>query len=164
MNKLQNTDGSTGIVYSHDKNGNIISAPYPHESGISYDPYFNLTTGINFEEYSETIMYGAENERIFKQYIPDPVTNYAYKTYYYRGLSEYPLVEKNYQNSTLISTTLYIYGPTGLIAVKDGSTFNYILKDHLGSTRVLINSSNLKVAKYHYSPYGKMMYSYVNTD
>lgn len=154
-NLLKNTDGSTGIVYSHDKNGNIISAPYPHQSGITYDPYFNLTTGLSFEDMESKYWYGADNERVLKRNLIDPVTSNYDNIYYYRGLNDYPLVEKKYNNSTLQSTKLYIYGPTGLVAIKDGSQNFFVIKDHLGSTRAVVNSNGSKLAKYHYSPYGK---------
>jgi RHS repeat-associated protein len=161
-NLLKNTDGSSNIYYTHDKNGNVTYSTTKYIS-LSYDPYFNLTTLSIDDEYNNigTFFYGAHNERVLKQYLS---YDHTFKTFYFHGLSDYPLVEKNYQGSTLVSTTLYIYGPTGLVAIKDGSQNLFVIKDHLGSRRVVINSSCSRVAKYHYSPYGRMMYSSVSTD
>jgi hypothetical protein len=42
------------------------------------------------------------------------------KAVYLRGASDYPLMEKRIYNGSAENTLLYVYGPTGLIAVNDG--------------------------------------------
>jgi RHS repeat-associated protein len=61
-------------------------------------------------------------------------------------------------------TKLYVYGPTGLLAVNDNGGWFFLLKDHLGSTRVVLNENNNVVSSYDYMPYGGIMRSRVNTD
>jgi RHS repeat-associated protein len=82
---------------------------------------------------------------------------------YIHGLSDFPLMEKvDYGGGEL--TKLYVYGPTGLIAVNDNGGWFFLLKDHLGSTRVVLNENNNVVSSYDYMPYGGIMRSRVNTD
>lgn len=163
-NLIKNTNGSSSVYYNHDKNGNVIYSLSPQEWNISYDPYFNLTSALDFEDMGNKFWYGPKNERVMKGNIADLVSNSYEYTYYYHGLNDYPLIEKDYYNTSLQSTKLYIYGPTGLVAIKDGSQNLFVVKDHLGSTRTVLNTSNYPVARYHYSPYGRTMYASVNTD
>jgi RHS repeat-associated protein len=82
---------------------------------------------------------------------------------YIHGMSNFPLIEKvDYGGGEL--TKLYVYGPTGLIAVNDNGGWFFLLKDHLGSTRVVLNENNNVVSSYDYMPYGGIMRSRVNTD
>jgi len=49
-------------------------------------------------------------------------------------------------------------GPTGLIAVKRMEGTYFVMKDHLGSTRVIVNGANGEVVNYFdYTPYGNTM-------
>jgi len=58
----------------------------------------------------------------------------------------------------------YVYGPTGLFAMRVNSAWYYVLRDHLGSTKLLVNSSGTAVSRYEYDPYGKIVDSYVNAE
>lgn len=60
-------------------------------------------------------------------------------------MNEYPLTEK-IGSSTSEIDRFYVYGPIGLIALKDNGTMYYVLKDHLGSVRTVLNSSNIAVS------------------
>ena len=56
---------------------------------------------------------------------------------YLHGTNSYLLEEM-----TSSSTEYYVYGPAGLIAFINGGATYFVLKDHLGSTQVVLNSSN----------------------
>ena len=53
----------------------------------------------------------------------------------------------------------YIYGPTGLIAIGINSISGlaFVHKDHLGSTKLIVNSSGNMLCRYEYDPYGKVV-------
>lgn len=42
--------------------------------------------------------------------------------------------------------------------------WNFIIKDHLGSTRMVLNSGSTIDTRYNYAPFGRVMYSTVTTD
>ncbi len=75
---------------------------------------------------------------------------------YLHGENAYPLVE--YITSTNESETkqVYIYGATGLIATHRDSTTYTIIKDHLGSTRLVLDEDWAVVSWYDYAPFGKI--------
>jgi len=100
-----------------------------------------------------TFNYSADNERILKNE-KQGTTNNNYV--YIRGNNNYPITEKINLNSVL-NDKIYIYRLTGLIAVKDGSTFNYILKDHLCSIRVVVDTLGEIVSYGDYDPWGMIL-------
>ena len=79
---------------------------------------------------------------------------------YLRGTNDYPLTEKTSGNVN----RFYVYGPTGLISLIDNGSTYFVLKDHLGSTRVVLNSSSTPVTWYDYTPYGNMWRSTISED
>ena len=81
------------------------------------------------------------------------------KTLYLRGMNDYPLTEK-----TTSLNRFYVYGPTGLITVIDNGTNYFILKDHLGSTHVVLDEDDSLISWYDYTPYGKIWASQISED
>ncbi len=57
-----------------------------------------------------------------------------------------------------------MYGPTGLFAMRVDTTWYYLMKDHLNSTRVLFNKSGVVSSTYDFDAYGKLGRSTINTD
>lgn len=64
------------------------------------------------------------------------------RTFYIRGLNDYPLIEKD---TSPASTRSYVYGVNGLIAVQDNSIWCFVVKDHLGSTRILLTKPTMRL-------------------
>jgi large repetitive protein len=77
-------------------------------------------------------------------------------TLYLHGLSEYPLVDK-VDNGESVYERLYIYGNTGLIAIREQSSETYIIRDHLGSTRLAISQDGSAGYAYSYDALGKIV-------
>ena len=103
-------------------------------------------------EITVNYQYDGRKERILK-------TVNGGKTLYLRGMNDYPLTEK-----TTSLNRFYVYGPTGLIAVIDNGTNYFILKDHPGSTHVVLDEDNAINSWYDYTPYGKIWDSQISED
>jgi hypothetical protein len=53
----------------------------------------------------------------------------------------------------------YYYAGAQRIAMRTGSTLNYLLGDHLGSTSITADSAGLKVAEIRYKAWGESRYA-----
>ncbi len=54
--------------------------------------------------------------------------------------------------------TTYYYADGQRVAMRQGSTFSYLLTDHLGSTSVTVDSSGAEIAELRYKPWGETRY------
>lgn len=155
---VQNTDkvnavrnGSQPQNYSYDANGNVKSASHRQISEIKYDPLTQLTTQVQLEgKTSVSFKYDGGNQRVLKTSQDSSGRQTAAKLYVH-GLNDYPLLEVSNQS------VQYIYGIGGLLAlIKDGKVYT-ILKDHLGSTRVVVDEAGRVIAAFDYLPFGDLM-------
>jgi len=105
--------------------------------------------------------YGGDNRQVLKTFNDQGSVTF---TFYLHGENAYPLLEKNRVNSLPETRVVYIYGLTGLIAMQKNGAVYYVLKDHLGSTRVLVDETGTVAAYYDYAPFGNLMRSGVNTE
>jgi len=153
-NKVQNTDGA-GNDYTYDANGNVIGSALKNLSNLVYDAFTQMTQQITTTTNEQiNFEYGGDNQRVLKIFAAQGNTM---KTLYLHGMNDYPLLEKNRVNSLPENRVVYIYGLTGLLAMqKDGAVY-YVLKDHLGSTRVLVDETGTAAAYYDYAPFGNLM-------
>jgi hypothetical protein len=138
-NKIQNTDGS-GNDYVYDANANITTSIPKGLNPLVYDPFTQMTKSITISgspTHTVNFQYTADNERILKNEKQGTTNN---NFVYIRGNNEYPLTEKINLNNTL-NDKIYIYGPTGLIAFKDATSIYFVIKNHLGSIRVVVNET-----------------------
>ena len=81
-------------------------------------------------------------------------------TTYIRGNGDYPLFEVNEAGLS----TFYIYSPTGLICQIKNDNEYYIIKDHLGSTRKVVNSDGVVVFSYNYDAFANLMNSEISEE
>jgi RHS repeat-associated protein len=107
--------------------------------------------------FSLALSFGAAKERAFtsrRVYKKDIVNSVTTEILYlHDGMNA--IVERNKTGTP----TEYIYGPTGIIAIKTPSSMFYVIKDHLGSTRVMINTTEQPYAltTYDYSAFGTIL-------
>ncbi len=107
---------------------------------ITYDIFNNMT-----EYGNDTYSYDADGQRLMKK-------EGEKKTYYYTSGGQ--ILAEYYEQSKLSAE--YIYGPNGMIAQIDPEDgFFWFCKDHLGSTRALINNDGSPVMKREYFAYGQ---------
>lgn len=58
----------------------------------------------------------------------------------------------------------YIYGPKGIVAKRSNNLTYFMLKDHLGSMRVVMNSQNQIVSSYDYDAWGNPLNNTVSEE
>lgn len=145
------SNGSQPQSYSYDANGNVKTVSHRQISQIDYDPLTQLTTQVQLEgSTSVSFKYDGGNQRVLKTSQDSSGKQTASKLYLH-GLNDYPLLEVSDQ------TVQYIYGIGGLVAlVKDGKVYT-VLKDHLGSTRVVVDEAGTVIAAFDYLPFGDLM-------
>ncbi|KAB2847476.1 MAG: RHS repeat-associated core domain-containing protein [Ignavibacteriaceae bacterium] len=144
-------------------NRNITSSFHKELNPIVYDPFTQMTKSITVTgspTKAMTFNYSADNERVLKTESYGTTKN---SNLYIRGNNNYPITEKINLNSVL-NDKIYIYGPTGLIAFKDATATYFVIKDHLGNTRLLFRSTGTQYTTYDYSPFGSLMRSSISGD
>jgi len=141
--------------YSADAVGNMVSSGSQGLSNITYDPFTQMTMSVTNGTRTMSYQYDGRKERVYSH---DNIN--GTKTLYLHGLSEFPIMVKKSDGTEYA----YVYGPTGLSAMRVNSAWYYVLRDHLGSTKLLVNSSGTAVSRYEYDPYGKIVDSYVNAE
>ncbi len=155
---------ATCSSYTYNQNGAIVSSPAKNISTITYDPVINLATGIHMTDAQGSKLlfnYGENNQRVYEKCQNSDGSTVFLEKLYLHGLNSYPLVEKTKINGTE-KTVCYLYGLNGMLAYLDDGKLYYPLKDHLGSTRLLMETDeneNIKniINLFDYLPYGQMM-------
>lgn len=145
-NKVQNTDGS-GNDYVYDASGNIISSSPKGIGTLTYDPFIHRTRTISIGASSMNFQYDGTERRIYRKEVVSGVTSEA--LYLHDGMNA---IHERTKTGTV---TEYVYGPTGIIAYSSASTWKYVIKDHLGSTRAVVDGTT--VTGYDYSAFGSIL-------
>lgn len=156
-------------AYEHSQNGWITKNG--KLDAVQYDPHAALPVDIRSGSQSTHFRYGGRRQRVLKttdrgqnsRQIDTP-TQLRTQRLYIHGVNAYPLTERievldiSGGLPTIGMETMYIYGPSGLVAVcEDGRTTSFFLKDHLGSTRVILDQENEPIATFHYLPFGSLL-------
>ncbi len=153
-NKVQNTDGS-GNDYVYDSNANVNSSSPKSINTITYDAFTQRPVSVIMSSgTSLTVEYGGGTQRVLKNYNNGMSTN---SRLYLHGANDYPLIEKNKTSATAETLAVYVYGLNGAIAKRVGSTVLFPLKDHLGSTRVVMDANGLVRTYYDYDALGNVI-------
>ncbi|MCI0450264.1 MAG: hypothetical protein L0Y79_10860 [Chlorobi bacterium] len=185
-NKLKKvSSGAPGDDYSFDANGNLKTDEINKNYSILYD-YRNLMTdirtirqtgGIPAEAtYWTRYWYDEAGNRIRKQKWqyngsdPDPIFNEDSPTNWQLTLQEFYVRDVSGKEIAIFSdTTLQRWNFWGLDMVghmNSDTTKYYYLKDHLGSVRVVLNSTNTVVSAQDYDAWGYVLENrtYNNSD
>ncbi len=153
-NKVQNIDGS-GNDYVYDSNANVNSSSPKSINTITYDTFTQRPTSVSLSSgASLTLEYGGDTQRVLKNYNSGANTN---SRLYLHGKNDYPLIERNKTTVSAETLAVYIYGLNGAVAKRIGSTVLFLLKDHLGSTRVVMDGTGLVRTYYDYDALGNII-------
>ncbi|MHC1705786.1 MAG: DUF6443 domain-containing protein [Tenuifilaceae bacterium] len=131
-----------GNDYEYDFNGNLNIDNNKGITSISYNllnlPNVLSKDGNNYIKYT----YSASGAKLFKE----AKVNGVIDKRYYTGSLEYDNLK----------ALKIMHHEEGLVEVSGGTSYNYeyFLKDHLGNTRVLFNSTGGLLQRYDYYPFG----------
>lgn len=160
-NQMQTLQGfQPNYVYTYNGNGSVTSVPYG-VTGIQYDPVTWLTTSAAYNGNTVSYQYNGQNQRVLKKVLN--TYNHQYQQMYLHGLNDYPLMELYKDTAGNVTSVFYIYGPKGLITMQQGQQRLFVLKDHLSSTRVIIDTANNVKAYFNYSTLGNIMESSIDS-
>jgi RHS repeat-associated protein len=118
---------------------------------ISYESFTGLTSEIHKRDIITTFSYNGLRQRVLKTTCRESDRTSRRQSLYIHGINSYPLTETNERGSVC-----YIYGLTGLVAMHEDNKLFFFFKDHLGSTREVLNQTNDVEAKFDYAPFGAL--------
>ena len=170
VNSLKDpTDSSVYAQYLYDFNGNITQATdkadgtnVSRQLKFNYDPGILLTASID-DLLNAGNSYGFEydgmNQRVTKEIFQAGVCQ---KTkVYVRGLNTSPLMTFFSDEANSVSQAEYIiYGPLGMLASTDLTDTKFLIRDHLNSTRIVIDDASAILASYNYDVFGTLQALY----
>ncbi|MFL5384869.1 MAG: RHS repeat-associated core domain-containing protein [Longimicrobiaceae bacterium] len=151
----------TSQPYAYNANGGVASAPEAGVFSIAYDPVLGLPTSVRMGTATGAQLafaYGAADQRVLETLTPAGGGTPAKRLYLY-GPADQPLLKLTRDADGTVTPQWYVQAPDGMLAVKDGSALRFVLRDHLGSTRLLVEGDDTTTAKgwWDYLPYGGTM-------
>jgi RHS repeat-associated protein len=137
--------------FTYDGNGNTLSKINDTDEWLyQYDGADRLTEVKRNSEIAGVYTYNGNGQRIKKvEWNPDSQQYETIICLYSQGNICFE------KNLTTGLDALYIYGPTGKIAKKVGEEIMYYHTDHLGSTRLVTDTTGNPITVVGYHPFGE---------
>jgi len=148
------TTPATAGPYTYDANGNVLTAPALGITATTYDPDINQPRQVTVGGTSFTLGYDATDARLY-------TTGGGVTRIVVRDHKGKPLRVET-QTAAGTDVQFNVYGQTGLLGVSDGTEFFFVLDDLVGSTRLLVNTSNEVVGGLDYQSFGAALREYGN--
>jgi len=144
---------TTHSNYIYDDNGSVLSSAKLNKNLLmDYDIRSNLVSSIAVNnQYIIDYDYDASGERVYSG-----MGNSS--KIYINSFTSNPLTIIDSNDNV----THYIYGPKGIVAKRNENLTYFMLKDHLGSTRVMMNENNQAISSYDYDAWGNPINSTVS--
>ncbi len=136
--------------YTYDDNGNVVTIEDDDVAKFRTMHYENrnLPVFVELGDYSDIIyLYNADGQRIFKKVDKDTAEHYIMDGSQNVGLFT--------ENSSLTYWNMVANGTAGRLKAIGDKLF--YIKDHLGSTRAVVNESGAVVESHDYFPFGLQM-------
>ena len=145
MRLLSKTEGGVSTSFGYDRNGNLTSKT---EGNSSYTYVWDYDNRLKEVRQNGNVLfsyaYDPNGRRVRSLNSGTGVTT----TYIYAGINV--IYEK-----TPTESTDYLYANGMRIAKKTGATVKYFHSDHLGSTRLVTDSSGQPTFESDYKPFGE---------
>ena len=161
------TGGAESGDYGYDADGNVTAAPARQLDSIGYDPVSGLPVSLKIDgprAQDLTWTYGAAWQRTLLTQTASAGSRISKALSLFGGGGR-PLAIKTERGGEETEpdsekTTVYcLYGPTGLLATVTDGVLRYALRDHLGSTRMVVDQDRRLSASYDYGPFGELLRS-----
>ncbi len=149
--EVKNTDGGTAEAYLYDADGNVVSANGRETTALSWNRVNGRARSASTAAGEVHFGYDGRGKRLQKS------TAEGDKLYL-RGPDGRTLLSLEHNGTSEPVLTRPIYGPKGLAGVisEDGS-FQPVLRDRLGSTRLLLASDGAANGSWSYLPFGGLL-------
>jgi len=144
-----NTRGNTEQSYRYNANGDVIAARPREIHEVVYNRVNAMATAVHSAGALYQFLYDAGDQRVCKR-------SAEQTSLYFLGQDDQPLVKVTRDTTGALTTTCLLRGPRGLFALQRGTERFSLLRDHLGSTRVVMQGETV-VAAYNYLPSGGCM-------
>jgi len=145
MRLLSKTEGGTSTTFGYDRNGNLTSKT---EGNSSYTYVWDYDNRLKEVRQNGNVLfsyaYDPNGRRVRSLNSGTGVTT----TYIYAGINVI-------HEATSSESTDYLYANGMRIAKKTGATVKYFHSDHLGSTRLVTDSSGQPTFESDYKPFGQ---------
>lgn len=146
--------GSNRLLF--DGSGSFMAGAYDAqgrlESGLGgqlvYQDCTGLTAGWAFGTRQTQLGYGGHRQRLFKRVQQDDGSQTS-DTVYFCGPASDPVARVDAG-----SWTLFVQGPTGVVAMVTAAATRFPLKDNVGTVWAVVDSAGGLVARYEYAAYG----------
>jgi RHS repeat-associated protein len=151
--------GNPHANYGYDAIGNIVVSDRSTKFlEFTYDSIsLKVLELIDDEDSNMKFFYDSNDERIMKKALNN---GNEMKKLYLHGLNPFPLA--TFSDSEFAS--FFIYGPQGIVAKIQNDDCNFVIKDHLGSSRLILNEENEVLSSYSYDAFGNLMPSEVSEE
>lgn len=148
-----NTDGSADRAYQPGPGGSVRVATPRGISGIDYDLLSGMPTAIRATGGDLSLSYDARNRRLTKSTADG-------ERIYLRNPTGWCLTELDAPATGRQADTDYLYGPTGLFALRRSGVVFPILRDHLRAPRLLADPTGVACTALQYGPFGRPLGAY----
>lgn len=165
---LSLTGAATAPAYQYDNDGNTVQAMSRSLFSISYNPVNGRTTSIQFGSAAGNLLkfsYGLDDYRTLKTYQTSGATPLVLgQVLTLTGLNGRPLAEHLSSGPDSV-VRYYIPGVTGIVAVIESGQPKFLLGDHLGSQRLLVDGATGNVENtFDYVPFGGLIRANANPE
>ncbi len=155
------TGSATAPAYQYDADGNTTQAMARNLFSIQYSDVTGSTTSIqmgNAGGNTVDFYYGLDDYRTLKNYeVPGNPPTVLSQVLTLTGLDGQALAEKTTAGAST-QVLYYVPGMNGLVAVIENGESKFLLRDHLGSLRVVVDSASGGVENtYDYLPFGDLI-------
>ncbi|HET7459764.1 MAG TPA: RHS repeat-associated core domain-containing protein, partial [Longimicrobium sp.] len=132
--RVRSTAPVQGGDIGYDRDGRTTALPSRGLSTLSYDAVSGLTTGLALAGgQTLELAYGGRGQRTAKTLRDRAGAALATTTWAY-GADARPLAQQGEDTELR-----YLYGPGGVVAVLQGDAAGFVLRDHLGSVRGMVD-------------------------